>query len=99
MNLDYFFGKAVKSFNGERFYLAYYSGEKYLSKTGKVFILYSKNAIVDNSESDGERFKIEDLEDVTRAKLFIKYKGNEYEAITVSVGFSEVILKARKGLE
>lgn len=103
MNLDYYFEKAVTSFNGDWFYLAYFNGEIYLTDTGREFFVYSKKPIVENSVYDDDcfitRFKIEDFEDVTRAKLFIKYKGNEYEALNVRVGFSEVIIKARKGLE
>ena len=53
-------------------------------KTGKDFILYSKNSMIEESESNGNLyktgFKIESLENVTRAKLFIRYKRNEYEA-------------------
>ena len=45
------------------------------------------------------KFDIEDLNDITRAKMFIKYKGNEYEAWDVAVGFEEVLLNVRKGHE
>ena len=45
-------------------------------KTGKDFILYSKNSMIEESESNGNlyktRFKIESLENVTRAIIFIR---------------------------
>ena len=103
MNLDYYFGKAITSFDGEWFYLSCYEGEKYITWIDEVIELCSTLPINERSEKYKDIFLTEfdpkELEDITRAKAFIRYKGNEYEAITVSVGFSEVILKARKGLE
>ena len=41
----------------------------------------------------------EELTDITLAKLYVTYGGKEYEALMVSKGFEEIILKARKGFE
>lgn len=103
MKLGHFFEMAIKSFNGEWFYLSYLKNEKYLSMVGDIFTLFSAFPLNDNSVSYDDIFyteyKIKDLKDVTRAKIFIKYRGNEYEAMNVRKGFDSVVLKARKGLE
>ena len=102
MNRDYF-DKAIKSFNGERFYLSYLDSGKYLSRVGNEFTVYSEAPLNKRSEKYSNiyktKFDIEDLNDITRAKMFIKYKGNEYEAWDVAVGFEEVLLNARNGHE
>ena len=103
MGLEYYFEKAVIGINGGWFYFSYYGGEKFLSKVGKEFILFSSEPINKDSEKYRNIFitrtHVENLDNVTRAKMFIKYMGNEYEAIIVDEGFSRVVLKARKGLE
>lgn len=103
MKLGPFFEMAIKSFNGEWFYLSYLENEKYLSMVGKIFTLFSPLPLNDNSLSYDDifytEFTIKDLKDVTRAKMFIKYRGNEYEAMNVRKGFDSVVLKARKGFE
>ena len=103
MGINCFFKKAIISFTGERFYLSRFKGEKYLTDVSEVISLYSESPISDKSMSYRGIFDTEvdpkELEDITLAKLFIKYKGNEYEAWDVAVGFEEVLLNVRKGHE
>ena len=95
--------KAIDSFYGGWFHLGYYKGVSYFAHIDDEITLHSAYPLNQDSIWYDNIFRtdfaIEDLEDITRAKMFIKYKGNEYEADLVSEGCQEAIINARKGYE
>lgn len=95
--------KAIRGFDGTRFYLSYFNGESYLSLIDDTILLLSKKSISEKSVSRRFGFMTEvcldELQDITLAKLYVTYGHNEYEALSVSKDFEEIVLKARKGLE
>ena len=89
---------------GERFYIAEYNENRYLTDfvNGKLY-LYSNEKLIDDSyrykNCYSTDLEIVDVDDLFCAKMFVSYKGNEYEAISISTGLREVIINARKGYE
>ena len=97
------FEKAVVGFDGSRFFLSYYKGDIYLTDIDGNITLFSKNAINDNSVRESFYFwteiSPEELDDITLAKLYVTYCGNEYEAGMVSKGIESLEIIARDGYE
>lgn len=95
--------KAIMGFDGSRFFLSYYNGDSYLTDIDGNITLFSKNAINDNSVSESfyywTEISPEELDDITLAKLYVTYCGNEYEAGMVSKGIDSIELIARDGYE
>ncbi len=103
MTIEMLIEKSIRGFDGSRFFLSYYNGESYISLIDDRIFILSQNAINEKSiaKRDGYLTEVipEELTDITLAKLYVTYGGKEYEALMVSKGFEEIILKARKGFE
>lgn len=94
---------AITGFSGDRFYLSDYDGESYITWVDDAIELCSASPVNEDSEKYRNIYLTEinpeDLSDIKLAKIYVKYMGNEYEALNIGEGFDSVILKARKGLE
>lgn len=103
MTIEMLIEKSIRGFDGSRFFLSYYNGESYISLIDDRIFILSQNAINEKSiaKRDGYLTEVipEELTDITLAKLYVTYGGKEYEALMVSKGFEEIIIKARKGFE
>ena len=104
MSLDTVIKKSVCEYAGDRFYLSEYQGETYLS----VFIngivkLCTESELNNESYFNGGCYltpiKMENLDDLFRAKMYVTYKGNEYVAVIVEREMERVVLQARKDME
>ena len=103
MTIEMLIEKSIRGFDGSRFLLSYYNGESYISLIDDRIFILSQNAINEKSiaKRDGYLTEVipEELTDITLAKLYVTYRGKEYEALMVSKGFEKIIIKARKGFE
>ncbi len=103
MTIEMLIEKSIRGFDGSRFFLSYYNGESYISLIDDRIFILSQNAINEKSIAKRAGYLTEvipeELTDITLAKLYVTYGGKEYEALMVSKGFKEIVIKARKGFE
>ncbi|MCR4697154.1 MAG: hypothetical protein K5654_07555 [Lachnospiraceae bacterium] len=99
---EYLFNSAV-GFGGLKFYEAIYKGEKYLANVVDYIFMYSNKKINDSSieEFGGycTKIQIEELENIYELKMYVTYKGNEYETDRIGPRLEDVELLGRRDHE
>ena len=93
--------KVMAGFLGNRFYIARYSGDYFLTTfEKKELLLESCERINDLSVWEYDQYitevSLDDVEDIYQCKMYATYKGNEYEVMDVGPEFTSIQLKARR---
>lgn len=101
MSLEDLKKMAVVGLDGKEFYEATYKGQLYVMDiVNNEMAIYSSEPINRHSVHSGNWYyldvKIEELDSVIEHKMYVTYKGNEYEVISASTHLKSFLIQGRE---